>query len=78
MLHYDSNDTVLHASLYSWDLGSSLNKYADYYSAVLSLNLLGLLEITQLGNAMAKRSGGEKVSGPPGQVVPYATQLLQY
>ena len=29
-----------------------------------------------VSNAMAKRSGGEKVSGPPGQVVPYATQLL--
>ena len=29
-----------------------------------------------MGNAMAKRSGGEKVSGPPGQVVPNATQLL--
>ena len=27
------------------------------------------------GNAMAKQSGGEKVSGP-GQVVPYAAQLL--
>ena len=39
MLHYDSNDTVLYASLYSWDLSSSLNKYADYYPAVLSLNL---------------------------------------
>ena len=29
-----------------------------------------------MGNAMAKRSGGEKVSGPPGQVVPYANAAI--
>ena len=29
------------------------------------------------GNAMAKRSGGEKVSGPPGQDVPYHAAITK-
>ena len=30
-----------------------------------------------MGNAMAKRSRGEKISGPPGQDVPYHTAITK-